>query len=131
MQVRFLSTQEIVAINVAMIKKYSPDEQIGIKSPSLLESATYRPQASAFGDDAYPTIFHKAAALFESLGKNHAFHNANKRTAFAALVVFLAYNGFSFQMDQKRAENLTVDMVEHKYTFEQLVETIQQHTQNK
>jgi death on curing protein len=32
-----------------------------------------------FGEDAYPDIYSKAAALFESIAKNHAFENANKQ----------------------------------------------------
>ena len=40
-----------------------------------------RTKQSAFGEEAYPSIFEKAAELFESLAQNHAFHNANKRTA--------------------------------------------------
>lgn len=90
--VRYLTVQEIIAVNVA-------------------------PQASAFEDDAYKTIYEKVAALFESLGQNHPFQNGNKRTAFTALVIFLRYNGFPFSMDKKAAEDFTVDMVNHKYTF--------------
>lgn len=124
---RFLTVQEAAAINIAMIQKYSPGEHIGIKSQSLLESAVYRPQSSAFGEEAYTTLFSKAAALFESIGQNHPFHNANKRTAFTALVIFLNLNGYDFCMDVKQAEDFTVDMVEHKYTFEQLTECIKNH----
>lgn len=129
--IRFLSVPEVVAINLAVIQKYSPREQIGVKSQSLLESAVFRPQTTVLGDDAYPTLFEKAAALFESLGQNHAFHNANKRTAFTALIVFLNYNGLSFRMEHKQAEDLTVDMVEHKISFEELVGIIRLHSQQK
>lgn len=129
--IRYLTIQEIVAIHVAVIQKYSPGEHIGIKSQSLLESAAYRPQSSAFGEEAYPSIYAKAAALFESLGQNHPFQNANKRTAFTALVIFLDVNGLLFRMEAKRAEDFTVEMVNHKYTFEQLVSTIQIHTNAK
>lgn len=66
--IRYLTVQEIIAINVAMIQRYSPGEQIGVKEPGLLELAVHRRQFSVFGEDAYPTIFEKAAALFESLG---------------------------------------------------------------
>ncbi|SCW82055.1 death on curing protein [Paenibacillus tianmuensis] len=93
----------------------------------MLESAVLRPQSSAFGEDAYTTLFHKAASLFESFGKNHPFQNANKRTAFTALVIFLRYNGYRFVMDVKKAEDFTVDMVNHKFAFEELVEIIKQH----
>lgn len=125
--IRYLTVPEVVAINVALIRKYSPGELVGVKDRGLLDSAILRPQSSAFGDDAYPTLFEKAAALFESLGQNHPFHNANKRTAFVALVIFLRYNGCAFEMDQKAAENMTVEMVNHAYTFRQLAEIIESH----
>lgn len=125
--VRYLSVQEAIAINLAMIQRYSPGEQIGVKDPGLLESAILRPQSSAFGEEAYPTIYVKSAALFQSLGQNHPFHNANKRTAFTALVIFLRYNGVHFKMDVKKAENFTVDMVNHKYELQDLSEIIEEH----
>ncbi|HEY0826990.1 MAG TPA: type II toxin-antitoxin system death-on-curing family toxin [Bacilli bacterium] len=129
--IRFLSVQEVIAINVAVIQKYSPSEQIGVKSLALLESAVLRPQSSAFGEDAYATLFDKAAALFESIGQNHPFQNANKRTAFTALLVFLSYNHWEFNMEPKQAEDLTVNMVNHKLTFEQLVSRIKQYSISK
>ncbi|MGN7416271.1 type II toxin-antitoxin system death-on-curing family toxin [Paenibacillus sp. SAF-068] len=121
---RYLSIQEVIAINVAMIKRYSPGEQIGVKDSGLLESAIIRAQSSAFGNDAYPSIYEKSAAIFQSLGQNHPFHNANKGTAFTALVIFLRYNNVYLKMDQTFAEDFTVDMVNHKYTFEELVSII-------
>jgi death-on-curing protein len=127
-QIRYLTVQEVIAINVAVIQKYSEGEQMGVKSASLLESAVVRPQSSAFGENADPTIFDKAASLFQSLGQNHPFQNANKRTAFTALLIFLRYSGFHFRMDKKAAEDFTVDMVNHKYSFEELVTTIKKHS---
>jgi len=127
MTVRYLSVQEVIAINVAMIQKYSPREDVGVKDEGMLESAVFRPQSSAFGEEAYPSLFEKAAALFQSLGQNHAFQNANKRTAFTALVIFLRLNGCSFVMDQKAAEDFTVNMVNHHYEFQELTQMIQQY----
>lgn len=127
MNVRYLSVQEVIAINVAVIQKYSPREDVGVKDGGMLESVISRPQSSAFGDEAYPSLFEKAAALFQSLGQNPPFQNANKRTAFTALIIFLKLNGASFVIDQKAAEDLTVDMVNHRYEFHELVQVIQQH----
>lgn len=127
MLTRYLSVQEVIAINLAMIQRYSPGEHIGVKDPGLLESAVLCPQSSAFGEEAYPTISEKAAALFASLGQNHPFHNANKRTAFTALVIFLSYNSLCFKMDVKKAEDFTVDMVNHKFEFQELANLIQAH----
>ena len=127
MDIRYLTIQEVIAINTAVIQKYSPTEQMGIKSQSLLESAVYRPQQSVFGEDAYSTIFAKVAALFESIGQNHPFHNANKRTAFTSMATFLKYNNHHLKMEPKQAEDFTVAMVEHKYSFEELTEIIKNH----
>lgn len=121
----FLTDEEVIAINLYVIQEFSPGEQAGVKFSDLLNSAVNRPKQSAFGEEAYPSIFEKAAALFESLAQNHAFHNANKRTAFLSLLQFLGYNGYSFMMDPKQAEDFVVDAVNHQYTFQQIVEVIE------
>jgi death-on-curing protein len=64
-----------------------------LRDAGLLDSACHRPAASAFGDDAYPTLLLKAAALLHSLTANHPFIDGNKRTAWLATVVFLRDNG--------------------------------------
>ncbi|GGB62220.1 type II toxin-antitoxin system death-on-curing family toxin [Virgibacillus dakarensis] len=126
---RYLTFKEIAAISQYIIERFSPGEQIGIKSVELLDSAVHRPQQSAFGTDAYATVFEKAGALFESVAQNHAFHNANKRTAFLSLTQFLSYNGYDFQMDsQKEQADFTVDVVNKKYTFDELVRIIEKYS---
>ena len=59
----------------------------------LLDAAVARPRATAFGVDVYPDDFAKAAALLQSLARNHAFVDGNKRTAWAAAWTFLHING--------------------------------------
>jgi death-on-curing protein len=59
----------------------------------LLESALARPRASVFGHDAYPGLHLKAAALLQSLARNHALLDGNKRLAWTACRTFLAING--------------------------------------
>jgi death-on-curing protein len=59
----------------------------------LLDAAVARPQATAFGVDAYPDTFTKAAALLQSLARNPAFVDGDKRTAWAAAWTFLHING--------------------------------------
>jgi death-on-curing protein len=59
----------------------------------LLDAAGARPQATAFGIDAYADDFAKAAALLQSIARNHAFLDGNKRTAWAAAWTFLYING--------------------------------------
>ncbi|WP_301148357.1 type II toxin-antitoxin system death-on-curing family toxin [Mycobacterium simiae] len=58
----------------------------------LLESALARPRASVFGQDAYRDLHLKAAALLQSLARNHALVDGNKRLAWTACRTFLAIN---------------------------------------
>ena len=58
----------------------------------LVESALARPQASVFGEEAYPTFHQKAAALLQSMDTNHALADGNKRTAWAATRLFYGLN---------------------------------------
>ncbi|MEU0296646.1 Fic family protein, partial [Streptomyces microflavus] len=55
-----------------------------VRDYGLLESALARPQASVFGQDAYPDVWQKAAALMESLARNHGLVDGNKRIAWYA-----------------------------------------------
>lgn len=116
----YLTEEDVENINKQIIEKFTPEEMIGIKSYQDLASAVARPQQTIFGEEAYPTIFSKAVALFESIAKNHAFQNANKRTAFISMVIFLDWNGYSLEMDEKIAEDFTVDCVLHKYAFDEM-----------
>lgn len=124
----YITVSEAIEINKSVILKYSKTESIRVIDPTLLDSAINRPKQSVFGEDAYTTIFSKAAALLESIAKNHSFANANKRTGFACMVYFLYMNGYEFRMDEKQAEDFAVDVVKHKYSFEEIAEIIKKHS---
>lgn len=64
-----------------------------VRDYGLLESALARPRSTVFGQDAYPDVWSKAAALLESLGRNHALVDGNKRLAWTATWTFLTVNG--------------------------------------
>ncbi len=127
----YLTTNQVIAINTVQIRLYSPQEQVGVKDVKLLESAINRPKQSVFGDDSYPTVFEKAAALFESIAKNHAFHNANKRTALASLIIFLKINHYKWMMGIEEEQDFTVDVVNHHYTFQEIVTVIELHIEKR
>jgi len=64
-----------------------------IRDMGLLGSAVARPQTTLFGEDAYPDLWTKAAALLHSIVKNHALVDGNKRLGWLACAVFLELNG--------------------------------------
>jgi death on curing protein len=82
--------------------------QLEIRDLGLLESATARPQASAFGEDAYPTLPEKAAALVHSIARNHALVDGNKRLALAGLIAFLGLNGWRLRFDNDQAYDFII-----------------------
>jgi len=82
--------------------------ELKVRDYGLLDAAVARPQATVFGVDAYPEVWDKAAALLQSLARNHALIDGNKRTAWAAAWTFLYINGneLSPEFDVDRAEEL-------------------------
>ncbi len=81
--------------------------ELRVADYGLLDAAVARPQATAFGVDAYPDLFTKAAALLQSLARNHALIDGNKRTAWAAAWTFLYLNDVELDpgFDVDDAEN--------------------------
>jgi len=132
MTTKYLEARDIIKMNVIQIKKYSLNEPIGVKDANALEMCIGQLQASAFGEEVYPSIYEKAAVLLIQLIKKHPFPNANKRTAFLATFVFLKINGQLLAIDQKDAVNLVVYIATYDKDFDQLkyqvINTIKTHT---
>ncbi len=86
--VEFLDVEDLIALAIRLLGDPPPIRDIG-----LLASAAARPQATVFGQDAYTDIWSKAAALLQSVVKNHALVDGNKRLGWLATAVFLELNG--------------------------------------
>jgi death-on-curing protein len=85
-----------------------------VRDHGLLESALARPQASAFGKDAYLGIHEKAAALLHSLARNHALVDGNKRLALAGTIAFYGLNGIRLILTNDEAYDLIIDVASGK-----------------
>jgi death-on-curing protein len=81
-----------------------------VRDHGLLESALARPRATAFGEDAYPEIHQKAAALLHSLARTHALVDGNKRLALAATIAFYGMNGFRLTLTNEQAYDLMISV---------------------
>ncbi|MEE1771587.1 type II toxin-antitoxin system death-on-curing family toxin [Streptomyces sp. JV185] len=81
---------------------------IVVRDAGLLESAAHRPSAAMFGEEAYPDVIDKAAALLQSSAINRPFFDGNKRTAWLSCVTFLAMNGVDLRPDIDAAERLVI-----------------------
>jgi death on curing protein len=102
----YLVTDDVLTINQRLV---GPDQ---LRDFGLLDAAVTKPQMSAHGADAYPTIHEKAAALLYGLARNHPFVTANKRTAWMATAMFYMVNGYNMYVEASRVVGLTVDAAE-------------------
>ncbi|MCV7281711.1 Fic family protein [Mycolicibacterium flavescens] len=102
--------------------------ELRVSDYGLLDAAVARPQATAFGVDAYPGLFTKAAALLQSLARNYALVDGNKRIAWAATWTFLYINGVELNpgFDVDDAENfMNAVAVEGDLELTELAEKLQ------
>ena len=83
-----------------------------VRDYGLLESALARPKATVFGQDAYPTIHEKAAALLDSLVNNHALVDGNKRLGWVAIRLFYGFNGYTISASADEKVSLVLDVAE-------------------
>ena len=102
--VDFLSVEDLLEIARGLL------EVVEVRDMGLLASAAGRPQTTVFGEDAYPTLADKAAALMHSVARNHALVDGNKRLAWSATRVFCLLNGrdIAFSVDEAEALVLAV-----------------------
>jgi len=99
----YLSLPELLRIAERVL---GPD--VKVRDLGLLEAALARPQTSAFGADAYPTLDEKAAALLHSLARNHALIDGNKRLALSGLIAFYGVNGRRLTLTNDEAYELVM-----------------------
>lgn len=102
----YLSSEDVLVI----AEHACDDMQIVVRDAGLLESAVHRPSAAMFGEEAYPDLIDKAAALLQSLAANRSFFDGNRRTAWLSCVTFLAMNGVDLRPDIDAAERLVIEV---------------------
>jgi len=118
--VEFLDLDDVVDLAIALLGDPAPIRDIG-----LLGSAVARPQTTAFGEDAYPNIWTKAAALLHSIVKNHALVDGNKRLGWLATAVFLEINGVEISCaSNDDVYDLVIDVAAGQPTVDAIAERI-------
>jgi death on curing protein len=125
--VRYLSVEDLIDLNRALIQRYTPDEQSGVFYLSGLESAQQRPAHYRYYKQSNDLIM-LGAVLFTGLIQNHAFHSGNKRTAFAACRMFLLLNGALFDPPLHEVLDVSVAVANHELEDAQVASWISWHT---
>ncbi len=82
--------------------------EVQVRDIGLLASAAARPRSTAFGEEAYPSIHDKAAALLHSLARTQPLVDGNKRLALAATIAFHGVNGVRLILSNDEAYDLVM-----------------------
>lgn len=126
MKTIFLNLDEVLAIHHTEVEKFGGSH--GVRDLNLLDSAIQRPESSFMGDDLYPTIFDKVAALMHSILLNHPFVDGNKRTATASAAYFLYLNGYELEVTQEEMVQLALRVESKKIDLEQIAKWFKEYS---
>ena len=91
-----------------------------VRDLGLLDSAAHRPTATLWGREVYPSLEEKAAALLESVVRNHALVDGNKRLGWLAAVVFLDINGRRLEVPDDDAHALVMAVAEGRCSLKEI-----------
>ncbi len=122
---QYLSLEEVLFLHARIIATSGGSQ--GLRDAGALESALAQPQMTFGGEDLYPTMVDKAAALGFSLIGNHPFVDGNKRVGYEALKIFLKKNGKSVQADVDDAERVVLGVAAGEVGREELVAWLGEH----
>ena len=122
----YLTAAQVLFLHARLIEETGGSH--GVRDVGLLESAVARPQVSFGGEDLYPDLATKAAALMESLAGNHPFVDGNKRTAIAAAGIFLSRNGRRLTASNEEVECFTSEVAQSRHSLEEIAAWLVAHS---
>lgn len=121
--------EDILQLHSFSVQKYGGAE--GVRDLGLLKSAIARPFQTFGGEELYPSVFEKAAALGESLIVNHPFVDGNKRTGFLAMASLLEEEAFLLKATQDEAYDFTILISIGNTKTEDIIEWLKNNSQSK
>lgn len=123
---RYLSITEVLDLHDRLLAAYGGAS--GVRDLGALESAVSQPHAAFGGQDLYPSLVTKAAALCYSLVMNHPFLDGNKRAGHAAMETFLVLNGHGIQCDVEEQERVILQLAAGDLSRNAFTKWVRLHT---
>ena len=124
--VKYLTVQEVLHIHEGVLRVSGGSS--GVRDRGSLESAVAQPQATFGGEDLYPTLHEKAAALAFGIVQNHPFVDGNKRTGTIAMEAFFLRNGYELDAAVDAQEQVILDVAASRMTRGDLAAWVEAHT---
>lgn len=125
----YLTPEQVLFLHSRMISIIGGAH--GVRDVGMLLSALGRPQATFDGKELYPDIMLKAAALMDSLIRNHPFMDGNKRTAITASAIFLRLNGYLLQVENREMVHFTIACAQSQRSLEEIADWFRQFTKGE
>jgi death on curing protein len=122
---RFLTLDEVLQLHKRIVEQSGGAR--GILDLGLLESALGQCRMSFGGQEIYPSLAEKAAALCFSIVRNHPFVDGNKRAGHAAMEVFLVLNGHELLVGVDEAEMIILHLASGEMERNQFTRWVQDH----
>ena len=126
---RYLTVSEVIELYRQVME--TSGGTVGILSIEFLESAVAQPRVTFDGNELYPTIIEKAAALGFSLVMNHAFVDGNKRIGHYAMETFLVINGYELYTSVDEQESIILQLASGNLSREAFTDRIRKHTRTR
>jgi death-on-curing protein len=123
---QYLSIEQVLALHALQVRRFGGAGKV--RDRAAVESAVARPQATFAGEDLYPDVPGKAAALLHSLVQNHPFVDGNKRVGAHAMLLFLVVNDHEPMFDAAELTGVTLAVARGEVAVEALTIWIRQRT---
>lgn len=121
----YLTTDEVIHLQAAVIAQSGGLP--GIKNMGMIDSGVAQPQMTFGGQELYPTLAEKAAAIGFSLACNHGFEDGNKRIGHAAMETLLVLNGHEIDAPVDEQQRVFLTLAAAAMTREEFTTWVQQH----
>jgi death-on-curing protein len=124
--IRTLSVDDIELIYLQIIDASGGSN--GTRDRGRLESVVATQTQSVFGEELFPSIFQKAAAITRGIISDHPFIDGNKRTGIMSALILLELNGIKTKIEDKKLEDFAVDITVKNLLIEQIASWLQSHS---
>ena len=126
---RYLTVNEILEVYTCVIEQSGGS--IGLRDLAALESAVAQPHMTFGGQELYPTVVEKAAAIGFSIIQNHPFLDGNKRTGHAVMELFLVLNGYQINVPIDEQERVIIKVASGELGREALTDWLRSRIDQK
>jgi death-on-curing protein len=125
----YLSIEQVVEIHAYQIRRFGGSA--GLRDRGALEAAVARPQMTFGGEDLYPEIAAKAAALMHSLVMDDPFGDGNKRVGAHAALLFIRANEVEPEIAPAELTEVTLSLARGELSAEALTVWLRQRVRRR